>query len=46
VLPDGARAYADSPPLELNQWSLSGAWTVGRQATVMNEAGGRITPAI
>jgi hypothetical protein len=43
VLPDGPRAYADSPPLELNQWSLSGAWTVGRQATVMNEAGGRIT---
>ena len=40
---DGPRVYADSPPLELNQWSLSGAWTVGRQATVMNEAGGRIT---
>ena len=43
VLPDGPRAYGDPPPLELNQWSLSGNWTVGRQATVMNEAGGRIT---
>ena len=43
VLPDGPRAYDDPPPLDLNQWSLSGNWTVGRQATVMNEAGGRIT---
>jgi thiol-disulfide isomerase/thioredoxin len=40
---DDPRVYTDSPPLELNQWSLSGNWTVGRQATVMNEAGGRIT---
>src|SRR5204863_6217096 len=43
LLPDEPRAYADPPPLGLNQWSLSGNWTVGRQATVMNEAGGRIT---
>jgi Thioredoxin like C-terminal domain len=43
VLPDEPRAYADPPLLELNQWSLSGNWTVGRQATVMNEAGGRIS---
>jgi thiol-disulfide isomerase/thioredoxin len=43
VRPDGPRVYSESPPLELNQWSLSGNWTVGRQATVMNEAGGRIT---
>jgi thiol-disulfide isomerase/thioredoxin len=43
VLPDEPRAYADPPPLELNQWSLSGNWTVGRQATAMNEPGGRIT---
>jgi thiol-disulfide isomerase/thioredoxin len=43
VLPDGPRAYTESPPLERNQWSLSGNWTVGRQATVMNQAGGRIT---
>jgi thiol-disulfide isomerase/thioredoxin len=43
VLPDGPRTYGDPPSLELNQWSLTGNWTVGRQATVMNEAGGRIT---
>jgi hypothetical protein len=43
VLPDGPRTYPDPPPLELNEWSLSGNWTVGRQATVMNEPGGRIT---
>ena len=43
VLPDEPQVYADSPPLDLNQWSLSGNWTVGRQVTVMNEAGGRIT---
>ena len=43
VLPDGPRAYGDPGRLELNQWSLTGNWTVGRQATVMNEDGGRIT---
>jgi hypothetical protein len=43
VLPDEPRVYADSPQLELNQWSLSGDWTVGAQAAAMNQAGGRIT---
>jgi thioredoxin family protein len=43
VLPDEPRAYADPPPLELNQWSLSGNWTVGSQATATNEPGGRIS---
>jgi thiol-disulfide isomerase/thioredoxin len=43
VVADRPRAYAEAPPLDLNQWSLSGNWTVGSQATVMNEAGGRIT---
>jgi len=42
VRPGGPREYSESPPLELNQWSLSGNWTVGRQATVLNQAGGRI----
>jgi hypothetical protein len=36
-----ARVYA-SPGLRLNQWALSGDWTVEGQATVLNEAGGRI----
>ena len=43
VLPDAPRLYPQSPPLELNQWSLHGNWTVGREATVMNHAGGGIT---
>jgi thiol-disulfide isomerase/thioredoxin len=43
LLPDQPRAYVDAPPPELNEWSLAGNWTVGRQATVMNEADGRIT---
>jgi hypothetical protein len=43
VLPDEPRNYSDPPRLGLNEWSLSGNWTVGRQATAMNEAGGRIT---
>jgi len=29
--------------LQLNQWALSGDWTVQRQAAVLNEADGRIT---
>jgi thiol-disulfide isomerase/thioredoxin len=43
ILPDGSRTYPDPPELELNDWSLSGDWTLGRQATVANEAGARIT---
>ena len=43
LLPDQPHDYADPGGLELNEWSLSGNWTVGRQATVMNEADGRIT---
>jgi thiol-disulfide isomerase/thioredoxin len=34
---------ADEPdPLRLNEWALSGDWTVERGASVLNEAGGRI----
>jgi hypothetical protein len=43
VLPDGPRTYDGPPSLEVSQWSLSGNWTVGRQATTVNEPGGRIT---
>jgi hypothetical protein len=28
--------------LRLNQWALAGEWTVGRQATLLNTANGRI----
>jgi hypothetical protein len=34
--------YAAPAQLRLNQWALVGNWTVGNQATVLNEVGGRI----
>jgi len=36
------RAYAVPPRLRLNQWALSGDWTVKTEAAVLNTAGGRI----
>jgi len=36
------RVYTVPARLRLNQWALSGDWTVGRQATVLNKANGRI----
>ncbi len=46
-LPGGAefdvpRSYVVPDPLELNQWALSGDWTVARGASVSNAADGRI----
>ncbi len=43
VDPDQSRLYVDSPELRLNEWSLSGDWTVGEQIATLNEPGGRIT---
>ena len=45
--PDGAlldtpQIYAVPGGLRLNQWALGGAWTVKRQAIVLNEPGGGI----
>jgi Thioredoxin like C-terminal domain len=34
--------YAIPPHLRLNQWALSGEWTVKTEAAVLNAAGGRI----
>ena len=34
--------YAAPPRLRLNQWALSGEWTVKAEAAVLNGAGGRI----
>ena len=34
--------YAVPPRLRLNQWALSGEWTVKTEAAVLNAAGGRI----
>ena len=42
MVPDKSRVYAAAAPLRLNQWALSGDWTVGKVAAVLNMAGGRI----
>jgi thiol-disulfide isomerase/thioredoxin len=39
---DKSRVYAAPARLGLNQWALAGDWTVGKQAVVLNNAGGRI----
>lgn len=36
------RLYTAPAQLKLNQWALSGDWTIGRQAIVLNKSGGRI----
>ena len=36
------RVYAAPARLKLNHWALSGDWTVGKQATGLNKASGRI----
>jgi len=41
-MPDTPRVYAAPARLGLNDWALTGHWTIGRQATVLNEAPGRI----
>jgi len=37
-----SRVYAAPERLSLNHWALSGDWTVGREATMLNGADGRI----
>src|SRR5215212_2973216 len=39
---DERRVYAAPTRLRLNHWALSGDWTVEEEATVLNEANGRI----
>jgi thiol-disulfide isomerase/thioredoxin len=39
---DERRVYAAPAQLSLNQWALSGNWTVRKQAVVLNQVGGRI----
>jgi hypothetical protein len=43
LVPDRGHSYEAPSELDLNQWALSGEWTVGDQPTELNEAGGRIT---
>jgi thiol-disulfide isomerase/thioredoxin len=40
---DKRHVYAAPAQLKLNHWALSGDWTAGKQATVLNKANGRIT---
>jgi thiol-disulfide isomerase/thioredoxin len=39
---DKQHVYAVPARLKLNQWALSGDWTVEKQVTVLNQANGRI----
>jgi cytochrome c biogenesis protein CcdA/thiol-disulfide isomerase/thioredoxin len=40
---DKASDYAAPAKLNLNQWGLTGSWTIGRQMTVLDKAPGKIT---
>jgi thiol-disulfide isomerase/thioredoxin len=40
---DEGSAYTAPARLSLNQWALSGEWAMGRQATALQQANGRIT---
>ncbi len=42
AVPDKRRVYAAPAKLKLNQWALSGDWTMAKPATVLNAANGRI----
>jgi thiol-disulfide isomerase/thioredoxin len=42
LVPDRSHSYEEPSRLDLNQWALSGDWTVGGQPTLLNEPGGRI----
>jgi len=39
---DERRIYVAPSALRLNQWALSGDWTMKKQFTVLNQTGGRI----
>jgi Thioredoxin like C-terminal domain/Redoxin len=43
LAPERSHVYAAPERLDLNQWALSGDWTVEGQPTVLNEPGGGIT---
>jgi thiol-disulfide isomerase/thioredoxin len=41
--PQKPRTYGAPAQLPLNNWALSGVWTIEKEATVLNEPNGRIT---
>lgn len=40
---DKAHVYAGGGQLKLNRWALSANWSIGREATVLNQPNGRIS---
>jgi thiol-disulfide isomerase/thioredoxin len=42
AVPDQARVYAPPLRLRLNNWALSGDWTMQSEASALNQPGGRI----
>ncbi len=42
ILPDQPRSYELPTRMSLNDWGLSGGWTVKSQATVLNKPNGRV----
>jgi thiol-disulfide isomerase/thioredoxin len=40
---DRRQLYVEPKKLELNQWAVSGDWTIGEQVATLNEPGGRLT---
>ena len=43
IAPDRPGEYQTPSELRLNQWALSGNWTVGAESATANSAGGKIT---
>ena len=41
-MPDRPHEYLAPKNLSLNAWALSGSWTIGRHAAVLNDASGKI----
>ncbi|HEY2594574.1 MAG TPA: redoxin domain-containing protein [Chloroflexota bacterium] len=39
---DARHVYATPAQLRLNEWALSGAWTLGRQVATLDDGGGKI----
>jgi thiol-disulfide isomerase/thioredoxin len=42
LVPDARHVYAAPAQLRLNEWALSGEWTVARQATTLNSQNGHV----
>jgi thiol-disulfide isomerase/thioredoxin len=42
AVPDRDEVYVEPAKLTLNQWTISGDWTMGTEATVLNKANGRM----